>query len=114
MDRAESSATSRHRPNLNSPGFLAMGDGEPDPAGRSPCTARRAANCDGARLAVGLSGWPWFVYNDGMIHIRLDEPTRDELQRMRRQDLPTRARDRLEMVCLSDAGWEPARIADHL
>jgi putative transposase len=49
-----------------------------------------------------------------MIHIRLDEPTRDELQRMRRPDLPTRARDRLEMVCLSDAGWEPARIADHL
>jgi transposase len=49
-----------------------------------------------------------------MIHIRFDEPTRDELQRMRRQDLPTRARDRLEMVALSDSGWEPARIAGHL
>jgi transposase len=49
-----------------------------------------------------------------MIHIRLDEPTRDELQRLRRRDLPTRARDRLEMVALSGSGWEPARIADHL
>jgi transposase len=49
-----------------------------------------------------------------MIHIRLDEPTRDQLQRLRQQDLPARARDRLEMVALSDSGWEPARIADHL
>src|SRR5512135_1423465 len=49
-----------------------------------------------------------------MIHIRLDESTRDELQALRRGDLAARARDRLEMVCLSDAGWLPARIADHL
>jgi transposase len=49
-----------------------------------------------------------------MIHIRLDEPTRDEFQRLRHRDLPARARDRLEMVALSDAGWEPARIAGHL
>jgi putative transposase len=49
-----------------------------------------------------------------MIHIRLDEPTRDELQRLRHRDLPARARDRLEMVALSDSGWEPARIAGHL
>jgi putative transposase len=49
-----------------------------------------------------------------MIHIRLDEPTRGELQGLRHRDLPARARDRLEMVALSDAGWEPARIAGHL
>jgi transposase len=49
-----------------------------------------------------------------MIHIRLDEITHDELQGLRRRDLPARARDRLEMVSLSDAGWEPARIAVHL
>jgi putative transposase len=63
---------------------------------------------------VALSGWPGFVYNMSMIHIQLDESTRDELQALRRGDLPARARDRLEMVCLSDAGWLPARIADHL
>jgi len=49
-----------------------------------------------------------------MIHIRLDEPTRDELQGLRHRDLPAKTRDRLEMVALSDAGWPPARIADHL
>jgi transposase len=49
-----------------------------------------------------------------MIHIRLDQSTRDELQDLRRGDLPARARDRLEMVCLSDTGWPPARIAGHL
>jgi transposase len=49
-----------------------------------------------------------------MTHIRLDETTHDELQGLRRRDLPARARDRLEMVSLSDAGWEPARIAEHL
>src|SRR3954470_8960745 len=49
-----------------------------------------------------------------MIHIRLDETTREELQSLRRGDLPARARDRLEMVALSDAGWPAARIAGHL
>ncbi len=49
-----------------------------------------------------------------MIHIQLDEPTRDELQHLRRQDLPAKVRDRLEMVTLADAGWKPARIAEHL
>ena len=49
-----------------------------------------------------------------MIRIRLDPTTRDELQQMRRQDLPAKVRDRLEMVLLSDAGWAPARIAEHL
>jgi putative transposase len=49
-----------------------------------------------------------------MIHIRLDETTREQLQSLRRDELPPRARDRLEMVCLSDAGWPAARIAGHL
>jgi putative transposase len=49
-----------------------------------------------------------------MIHIQLDEPTRLELQSLRRRGLPARARDRLEMVALADAGWKPARIAAHL
>jgi transposase len=49
-----------------------------------------------------------------MIHIRLDETTREEPRALRRDDLTARARDRLEMVSLSDAGWPPARIAGHL
>jgi transposase len=49
-----------------------------------------------------------------MIRIRLDETTREQLRSLRRDDLPARARDRLEMVGLSDAGWSPARIAGHL
>ena len=49
-----------------------------------------------------------------MIRIQLDTTTRDELQAMRRQDLPAKARDRLEMVLLADAGWPAARIAAHL
>jgi putative transposase len=49
-----------------------------------------------------------------MIRIQLDTTTRDELQAMRRQDLPAKIRDRLEMVLLADAGWNAARIADHL
>jgi transposase len=49
-----------------------------------------------------------------MIHIRLDETTRQELQDLRRQDLPAKVRDRLEMVRLADAGWKPARIAAYL
>jgi transposase len=46
-----------------------------------------------------------------MILIRLDEATHDELQSLRRQELPPRARDRLEMVMLSSVAWAPARIA---
>jgi hypothetical protein len=42
------------------------------------------------------------------------EPNRAELQGLRRRDLPARARDRLEMSYLSDAGWQPTRIAGHL
>jgi len=48
-----------------------------------------------------------------MIRIQLDQTTRDELQQMRRQDLPAKVRDRLEMVLLADAGWTAARIAEH-
>jgi putative transposase len=49
-----------------------------------------------------------------MIRIRLDEPARAELRRLRRTDLPAAARTRLEVVLLSDAGWSPPRIAAHL
>jgi transposase len=49
-----------------------------------------------------------------MIHTHLDDTTRDELQSLRRSDLPARVRDRLEMVLLSHAGWSPPRIAAHL
>src|SRR5262245_60219529 len=49
-----------------------------------------------------------------MIRIQLDPATRDELQQMRRQALPAKVRDRLEMVLLADAGWAAARIAAHL
>src|SRR6476646_4673658 len=49
-----------------------------------------------------------------MIFIQLDEATRCELQSLRRQELPPRARDRLEMVTLSAVAWAPARIASHL
>jgi len=49
-----------------------------------------------------------------MIHIRLDGAARDELRRLRHTHLSDTARDRLEMVLLSDAGWSPPRIARHL
>jgi putative transposase len=49
-----------------------------------------------------------------MIHIQLDETTRNELRGLRRQGLPTKGRDRLEMALLADAGWAPARIAAYL
>jgi transposase len=49
-----------------------------------------------------------------MIRIRLDDATRAELQALRRADLPAAARDRLEMLFLSEAGWSPPRIAGHL
>ena len=49
-----------------------------------------------------------------MIRIRLDDVTRSELQALRRTALPPAARDRLEMVLLSEAGWSPPRVAAHL
>src|SRR5208337_933485 len=49
-----------------------------------------------------------------MILIQLDEATRHELKSLRRQELPPRVRDRLEMVLLSSVAWSPARIATHL
>jgi transposase len=49
-----------------------------------------------------------------MIRIYLDDATRDELQALRRKPLPPKARDRIEMVTLSDAGWSAPRIAAHL
>ncbi|WP_422929688.1 IS630 family transposase [Singulisphaera sp. PoT] len=49
-----------------------------------------------------------------MIRIQLDTTTRDELQAMRRQHLPAKVRDRLEMILLADTGWDATRIAGHL
>lgn len=49
-----------------------------------------------------------------MILIRLDKSTRGELNRLRRQQLAARVRDRLEMVLLSSLAWAPARISAHL
>jgi hypothetical protein len=48
-----------------------------------------------------------------MLRIHLTDFQRSELQTLRRTDLPAVARDRLEMVLLSDAGWSPPRIAAH-
>jgi putative transposase len=49
-----------------------------------------------------------------MLRIHLTDSQRSDLQALRRSDLPAVARDRLEMVFLSDAGWSPPRIAAHL
>lgn len=49
-----------------------------------------------------------------MLRTTLTDAQRSELRVLRRSDLPAVARDRLEMVLLSDAGWSPPRIADHL
>jgi transposase len=49
-----------------------------------------------------------------MIRIQLNDTTRAELQALRRTTLPAKVRDRLEIVLLSDAGWSPPRIAQHL
>jgi putative transposase len=49
-----------------------------------------------------------------MIRIQLDDATRTELQALRHTDLSSTARDRLEIVLLSDAGWSAPRIAAHL
>jgi len=49
-----------------------------------------------------------------MIRIHLDDITRDALKSLRRTDLPHKARERIEMVTLADAGWSAPRIAAHL
>lgn len=49
-----------------------------------------------------------------MIRIHLDDATRAELQSLRRQSLPPKVRDRIEMLALADAGWSAPRIAAHL
>jgi transposase len=49
-----------------------------------------------------------------MIRTLLDDTTRDRLNALRRTSLPAKARDRLEMIALSDAGWSPPRISAHL
>jgi transposase len=49
-----------------------------------------------------------------MLRTSLTDSQRAELQALRRTDLPAVARDRLEIVLLSDAGWSPPRIATHL
>ena len=49
-----------------------------------------------------------------MIRIHLDDATRAELRSLRRKALPPKARDRIEMLTLADAGWPAPRIAAHL
>jgi transposase len=49
-----------------------------------------------------------------MICTHLDDATRNRLNALRRTALPSKVRDRIEMIALSDAGWSPPRIADHL
>lgn len=49
-----------------------------------------------------------------MIRTNLDDATRDRLNALRRNNLPAKVRDRIEMIALSDAGWSPPRIAAHL
>lgn len=48
-----------------------------------------------------------------MLRIHLTDTQRSELRALRRSDLPAVARDRPEMVFLSDAGWSPPEIASH-
>ena len=49
-----------------------------------------------------------------MLRTPLTDSHRAELQALRRTALPAVARDRLEMVRPSAAGWSPPRIAAHL
>src|SRR5215207_3675477 len=49
-----------------------------------------------------------------MLRTSLTDSQRSELQALRRTDLPAVTRDRLGMVFLSDAGWSPPKIAEHL
>ena len=49
-----------------------------------------------------------------MLRTLLSDSQRADLLALRRTDLPAVARDRLEMVLMSAAGWSPPRIAEHL
>src|SRR5262245_7580352 len=49
-----------------------------------------------------------------MLRIALTDAQRTELHALRRPDLPPVARERLEVVLLSAAGWSAPRIARHL
>ena len=49
-----------------------------------------------------------------MLRTTLTDAQRSELHTLRRTDLPAVARDRVEMVLMSAAGWSSPRIADHL
>jgi transposase len=49
-----------------------------------------------------------------MLRTSLSDSQRIGLHALRRTDLPAVARDRLEMVLMSAAGWSPPRIAAHL
>ena len=49
-----------------------------------------------------------------MLRTSLTDTQRSELQALRRTDLPAVARDRLEMVLMSAAGWSSPKIAGHL
>ncbi len=49
-----------------------------------------------------------------MIRIHLDDATCEQLRDLRRKPLPPKARDRIEMLTLADAGWSAPRIAAHL
>jgi putative transposase len=49
-----------------------------------------------------------------MLRTNLTDTQRTELRTLRRTNLPAVARDRLEMVLLSVAGWSPPRISAHL
>lgn len=50
-----------------------------------------------------------------MLHLRLDERERAALMALRRdRGLHPRDRDRVEMLLLSDGGWDVPRIAAHL
>jgi putative transposase len=49
-----------------------------------------------------------------MLRTQLDDATRTQLHALRHTDLSPTARDRLEIVLLSDAGWSAPRIAAHL
>ena len=50
-----------------------------------------------------------------MIRATLTTDTRNAVQALRRDaSLSPGERDRVEMILLSDAGWSPPRIADHL
>jgi hypothetical protein len=59
---------------------------------------------------ISLSTWTGFLYNSGMIRIHLDDATRERLRDLRRKALPLKARDRIVMLTLADAGWSAPRI----